>query len=71
MTSVKAIAISALTIVGVLVLIALKDVTSAVGLPIIVAFAGVHVGIATTANSTPTTSTPATSTTTATPISNS
>ena len=56
-TAIQTLAVTVVTIVGVIVLIALKDVTTAAGLPVIVALAGVHLGAA-VSNPAPTSTTP-------------
>lgn len=58
-SSTETVIVSLVFIVGLIVLIALKDITSSVGLPLIVAIVGTHVGsgLTSTANSTATTTT--------------
>ena len=43
-SSTETVVVSLVFIVGLIVLIALKDITSSVGLPLIVAIVGTHVG---------------------------
>jgi hypothetical protein len=44
LSTIQTLAVSIITVVGLIVLIALKDLSSATGLPVIVAIAGVHLG---------------------------
>lgn len=45
-TAIQTLIVSVITIVGVIVLIALHDLATSAGLPVIVALAGVHLGAA-------------------------
>lgn len=59
MNLIQTTVVSLVALIGLIVLIALKDVSSSVGVPVIVAIAGVHLGANISSNgSTPTPPTP-------------